>query len=542
MFLAGALLAGGIPRAASVPRVQAAGCPVVSGFVYHDVNNNGLRDEGEPPIAGSSIELRTPAGAVVGRATTDANGYYQFLTDESANAPLQTQTHSVTFPTETTDWTATKELPQFDPGLGTLKSLTITNSGSITSAIKAESLDSVASTVSATVSGTLTVTAPGDRDIATVPTVNAGSFEAAAYDGVADFEGDSGHDFGSHTASDSNTVTLTDPASLAPYVGTGAATFTASVIASSRTSGSGNVLNQINTTAGAQLMVVYQYQPLVCLTPGRYNIVQTVQPPTYTDGRETAGNVSPIPGSDRSDTIPVDLSTGDKPNNNFGELRASLSGYVYVDDDNDGNRDQGEAPIPGVSIRLTGTDSSGATIDKTATTDGSGFYAFRSLLAGDYVIDETQPAAYIDGKDTIGSQGGKTSNDRHYDIDLPAGVDGVNNNFGERYAPTPTPTGTSTPPSGTPGTGTATGTPPGGGTGTPPGGGTGTPGGTTNPNTGGNTPGGTVAGARTPGVPGAGSGLFETAKSPSVIVVGLVIFAASGWLAFLALNRKRPEA
>ena len=518
-------VAGGRPAPA-----LAQACPVVSGYVYHDADNNGLKDAGEAPIAGNPVELRTATGAVIARATTDGDGYYQFSVDETANAPLQTQSQSLTFPTATTDWTSTKSAPQFNPSLGTLKSLTITSSGSITSAIRAESLDSVATTVSATVSGTLVVTAPGGRELTAAPTVNAGAFEAAAFDGVADFGGPSGYDFGAHTANDSNVLTLTDASSLAPYIGGGSVSFVASVAASSRTTGSGNVLNQINTTAGAQLLVVYQYQPAVCLPAGAYTIVQREQPPTYTDGRDTAGNVTPLPGSDRSDSIPVSLGGGDRPNNNFGELRASISGYVYVDSDDDGSRDSGEAPIAGVTIRLAGTDSSGASVDQATSTDSSGFYAFRGLLAGTYALTETQPAAYADGKDTIGTPGGKSADDRHYDISLPAGFDGVNNNFGERTAATATatPTATSTSSDATPATPAAT---------TP--GGSGTTGGTVS--AGSPPPVSTVAGARTPGAPSTGSGFLEAATGPSALVVGLAVFAASGWLAFLAIQRRRTE-
>src|SRR5262249_44934747 len=58
-----------------------------------------------------------------------------------------------------------------------------------------------------------------------------------------------------------------------------------------------------------------------------------------------------------------------------------------------------------------------------------------NLRPGTYSIVETQPRAFLDGKDTIGTQGGSTSNDRFFDIVLGAGVNGVNNNFGELPRP-----------------------------------------------------------------------------------------------------------
>src|SRR5262245_40284651 len=53
-------------------------CNVISGYVYNDVNNNGLFNPGETPIANSLIQLRNAANVVVGTTITNAQGYYQF--------------------------------------------------------------------------------------------------------------------------------------------------------------------------------------------------------------------------------------------------------------------------------------------------------------------------------------------------------------------------------------------------------------------------------------------------------------------------------
>lgn len=50
----------------------------VSGSVYHDANDNGIREPQESPIRGTTIELRDSAGRVVATVTTDAEGRYQF--------------------------------------------------------------------------------------------------------------------------------------------------------------------------------------------------------------------------------------------------------------------------------------------------------------------------------------------------------------------------------------------------------------------------------------------------------------------------------
>jgi len=114
-------------------------------------------------------------------------------------------------------------------------------------------------------------------------------------------------------------------------------------------------------------------------------------------------------------------------------LLSSISGYVYHDSNNDGDR-AGETPISGVLVTLTGTDTLGNSVFLTATTNDDGFYRFADLRPGTYTITETQPAGWLDGKDTIGTPGGTSGNDVFTDIVLPAGYHGVENNFGELLA------------------------------------------------------------------------------------------------------------
>lgn len=61
--------------------------PVISGHKYHDANRNGVRDAGEPGLAGWTITLhrdRSDAGqgtGAIATAATDGNGYYEFRLD-----------------------------------------------------------------------------------------------------------------------------------------------------------------------------------------------------------------------------------------------------------------------------------------------------------------------------------------------------------------------------------------------------------------------------------------------------------------------------
>lgn len=86
-----------------------------------------------------------------------------------------------------------------------------------------------------------------------------------------------------------------------------------------------------------------------------------------------------------------------------------------------------------MTVTLTGTDDRGVPVNKVTQTIAGGAYSFTNLRPGVYQIAETQPGLpYVDGKDTIGTPGGSTSNDLFFNINLHCDVHGINNNFGER--------------------------------------------------------------------------------------------------------------
>ncbi|NIL98397.1 MAG: DUF11 domain-containing protein, partial [Planctomycetales bacterium] len=117
---------------------------------------------------------------------------------------------------------------------------------------------------------------------------------------------------------------------------------------------------------------------------------------------------------------------------------SSISGYVYVDLNNDGQRGPSEPPIGGVEIQLSGTDVVGNTVSRVDVTDNEGFYRFSDLLPGHYSVKEVQPAGFRDGIDTPGMVAGGTGllqytvhDDLFAGIGLAGGVDAVEFNFGE---------------------------------------------------------------------------------------------------------------
>src|SRR5262245_49724736 len=79
---------------------------------------------------------------------------------------------------------------------------------------------------------------------------------------------------------------------------------------------------------------------------------------------------------------------------------ASLSGFAYLDADNDGVKDANESGLPGAVVQLSGTETGGATVNRSILTDDTGAYSFGTLNPGTYQLSERQPSAVADGTDT----------------------------------------------------------------------------------------------------------------------------------------------
>ena len=191
----------------------------------------------------------------------------------------------------------------------------------------------------------------------------------------------------------------------------------------------GNSVSRSTTTAADGTFLFDELPPS---GPDGYTLTET-QPAGYFDGQDAVGSAV-IAGSRATDVIsgivlPADT---DLTGHYFGELPpSSLAGNVWHDRDNDGIRDPGEPPIAGVTVTLTGTDVYGNAVSRSTTTSATGAYAFSDLPAGTYTVTETQPAGWLDGKDSPGDSGGTVAADEVRDIQLPFGVDRTQIDFGE---------------------------------------------------------------------------------------------------------------
>ena len=204
------------------------------------------------------------------------------------------------------------------------------------------------------------------------------------------------------------------------------------------------------------------------LAPGTYQVVEPTQPTGTTNGVTTTGTITgsgggtagvasnPTATTSQITTIVLGAVAGtgvvdSSPNNNFAEIPAgpaTISGYVYADNQSGGTagiKDAADAPIPGVIMKLTGTDASGP-VSKTTTTDNLGYYSFTNLqpsTGAGYTISEVQPQGYIDS--VVNAPTGTTltkppvvavgADDTISGVVL-AGVTLTNYNFAEKLPPT----------------------------------------------------------------------------------------------------------
>ena len=174
------------------------------------------------------------------------------------------------------------------------------------------------------------------------------------------------------------------------------------------------------------------------LPPGTYEITET-QPTGYSDALEAVGSLSSSPTGSAVGTAPATTCDGivncsgaagsnritgitfpkdygiDATNYLFQEIQnATISGYVYHDANNDGDRsgagEIGTNGINGVQIHLAGTDYRGIAYTGNATTativaGTTGEYRFTDVPPGTgYILTETsQPAGYLEGRDQNGA-------------------------------------------------------------------------------------------------------------------------------------------
>ena len=120
---------------------------------------------------------------------------------------------------------------------------------------------------------------------------------------------------------------------------------------------------------------------------------------------------------------------------------AKISGYVFLDKNNDGKRatpSQGmlstlsvDPGIGSVVVNLSGTDSSGKALSLTTNSTASGLYSFPAVRPGTYKIQIVTPFGFIEGMAVTGSVGGSAINANTISsLSLTSGQNATDYNFG----------------------------------------------------------------------------------------------------------------
>jgi uncharacterized repeat protein (TIGR01451 family) len=121
------------------------------------------------------------------------------------------------------------------------------------------------------------------------------------------------------------------------------------------------------------------------VAPGSYQVVET----------DPSGYVSTS-----SNHVPVTLGSGGAASANFGDQKmGTISGVVFNDLNGNGIQEPGEAGLVGVDVTLVapGADGMLGTADDQLTTTqtiSNGVYIFEDVMAGPYVIQESDPTGF----------------------------------------------------------------------------------------------------------------------------------------------------
>ena len=302
----------------------------VGDLVWHDTNLNGLQDDGEPGLGNIAVTLYNGAGQAVATTTTASDGSYHFV-------ELVAGTYSVGF-----------TLPE----------------GTIFTGQDQGGDDADDSDINPATSRTVPfVLSPGENDL----TLDAGMIQLAS--------------LGDYVWQDEDNDGIQD----ADEFGIGGIQVT---------------LFRANGTQAAQTSTDgtghYHFADLL---PGSY-YVQFVAPPPVIFSAQDQGtddavdsDVSPV-NETTGRTAVTDLLPGENdPSWDAGIYiqLASIGSYSWFDINRNGIRENGEAAMPGVSVRLHAANGD---VLAEQVTGSDGAFLFRRLAPGGYYISFSAPNGY----------------------------------------------------------------------------------------------------------------------------------------------------
>ncbi len=190
-----------------------------------------------------------------------------------------------------------------------------------------------------------------------------------------------------------------------------------------------NIVAELVTDADGR----YSFENLIA---GEYK-VREIQPGDYVDGKESIGRVgSSVNGEVQNDQFSKIILRGGQTGENydFGEIRlASIAGYVHLDPDGNCVFDtsKGDKPLGGVTMQLLGGDGQ---VLNTTLTDANGHYLFENLLPGVYSIRQIQPGGLFTTGESVGTGTGIADTNIISNIHVDSGQHVTQYNFCEQAA------------------------------------------------------------------------------------------------------------
>lgn len=166
------------------------------------------------------------------------------------------------------DWSTTLFLPKFNPSLGTLTGVQITNRGEIAGSVAVENKNTTQTrTINADLAAALDVTLPGLLGTLSSTPISSHSITLPQFDGTIDFAGTSGLTINNLSAFNSAIYTSL-PTDLALFIGIGNINYDVLASDNSSASGSGNTASNFSNAAGVLLDVQYTYTDAPVPEPG----------------------------------------------------------------------------------------------------------------------------------------------------------------------------------------------------------------------------------------------------------------------------------
>ena len=433
----------------------------LTGTVFLDRNRNGTPDAGEPGLVGVALTLAgtDAAGNPVNRAaTTDINGHYTFANLPGSNAAGDTIAETqpagygnspgtpATVRTAAVETGATVTGQNFGETLGSLAGSVYVDANN--DAVRDPNEVGIAGTTltltgtdatGAAVRRTTTADATGRYTFADLLASGAGNYAIAETQPAGFLQGRNA--VGTINGTPVGTPGNDTFAAIALPAGTAGVAYNFGERAPAGAFLSGSAFVDANRDGALQTGEAGVGGVALTLRNSAGTVVGTtatnpdgtyaftgLAAGTYTVAEDKPGAY----GNSTPATLTATVPAAGLANQNFGLTTGSLAGRAYFDANANGVRDAGDSPIPATLVTLTGTDATGAAVNRTAATDAAGAYAFAGLLTGVYRVDETQPASYNEGTNAVGSAGGTLFPPNAVaQIPLGAGVQAVDYDFGE---------------------------------------------------------------------------------------------------------------